>query len=79
MYFNPEIETMNRTELEILQVERLKKSIDTALHTPFYQRVLGENGITSSDAIHTLEDLKKNTIHHQRRFKEQLSFRLDCV
>ncbi|HIU55777.1 MAG TPA: phenylacetate--CoA ligase [Candidatus Gallibacteroides avistercoris] len=59
MYFNPEIETMNRTELEILQVERLKKSIDTALHTPFYQRVLGENGITSSDAIHTLEDLKK--------------------
>ena len=59
MYFNPEIETMNRSELEILQVKRLKKSIDIALQTPFYRKVLGENGITSSDAIHSLEDLKK--------------------
>ena len=59
MYFNPEIETMNRAELELLQVKRLKKSIETALQTPFYQRVLGEKGITSSDAINSLEDLKK--------------------
>lgn len=58
MYFNPEIETMSRAELEALQIKRLKKSIDTALQTPFYQKTLGEKGITSA-SINSLDDLQK--------------------
>lgn len=58
MYFNPEIETISRAELEALQIKRLKKSIDTALQTPFYQKILGEQGITSA-SINSLEDLKR--------------------
>ena len=58
MYFNPEIETMSRAELEALQIKRLKKSIDIALQTPFYQKTLGEKGITSA-SINSLDDLQK--------------------
>lgn len=58
MYFNPEIETMNRAELEALQVKRLKNSIDIALKTPFYAKILGEKGITA-DSINSLADLRK--------------------
>lgn len=58
MYFNPEIETMSRAELEVLQIKRLKKSIDTALQTSFYQKTLGEKGITSA-SINSLDDLQK--------------------
>lgn len=35
MYYQPEIETIKRSELQKLQVERLKRSIDIALHSPF--------------------------------------------
>ena len=49
---------MSRAELEALQIKRLKKSIDTALQTPFYQKTLGEKGITSA-SINSLDDLQK--------------------
>ena len=50
---------MDRAELEKLQLERLRKMIGCALKTPFYQRRLGKVGITSSEDIATLNDLKK--------------------
>ena len=34
-YYQPEIETMSRPELEKLQVERLKKTIEIAMKSPF--------------------------------------------
>ena len=58
-FWNKEVETMDRAELEKLQLERLRKMIGCALKTPFYQRRLGKVGITSSEDIATLNDLKK--------------------
>ena len=58
MYYQPEIETIKRSELQKLQVKRLKRSIDIALHSPFYAKILGEKGITS-DSISTVEDIRK--------------------
>ena len=58
MYYQPEIETIKRSELQKLQVERLKRSIDIALHSPFYAKILREKGITS-DSISTVEDIRK--------------------
>lgn len=58
MYYQPEIETIKRSELQKLQVERLKRSIDIALHSPFYAKILGEKG-NYIRSISTVEDIRK--------------------
>ncbi len=58
LYFQPEIETMKRADLEALQIKRLKESIRIALHSPFYKARFGEKGVTP-DSIRSLEDLQK--------------------
>ena len=57
-YWQEEIETMKRADLEKLQLERLKKTIEIAGNSPFYSKVFKENGITA-DSIRSLEDLQK--------------------
>jgi phenylacetate-CoA ligase len=58
-YWNAALETMPHKELHDYQLNRLHTVINGALHTPFYQRRLAEAGITSVDAITTLDDLRR--------------------
>lgn len=59
MYFNKEIETMKRSDLEKMQLERLKRMVDYCYNNvKFYHKKLGDAGITSGDKIKTLEDIK---------------------
>ncbi|MCK4999909.1 MAG: phenylacetate--CoA ligase, partial [Anaerohalosphaera sp.] len=58
-FWNKEIETLHREQLEKLQLERLRSIIDSALKTHFYQRRLGKIGITSGQDISSLADLQK--------------------
>lgn len=58
MYWQEEIETMSRAELERLQFERLKNTLELAAHSPYYQRVFTEHNITP-DSIRSLDDLQK--------------------
>lgn len=46
-YWQKDIETMNREDLEKLQLERLKKTIEIAKNSPFYKKVFAENSITA--------------------------------
>ncbi len=55
MFFHT-TETLPRHELELLQVERLKKTIEKALHSPFYQEHLKN---ISSESINCVDDIKK--------------------
>ncbi|MDF9831072.1 phenylacetate--CoA ligase [Parabacteroides sp. PF5-6] len=57
-YWQKDIETMKRESLEKLQIERLKETLASASHSPFYQKVFQANGITA-DSIRSLDDLKK--------------------
>ena len=58
MFFQKEIETMNRKELEALQLERLKWTVDYCYkNVPFYTQKLDEAGVTA-DKIKTLSDIK---------------------
>lgn len=58
MFFQKEIETMNRKELEALQLERLKWTVDYCYkNVPFYTKKLDEAGVTA-DKIKSLSDLK---------------------
>ena len=58
-YWNEEIETMPRKELEKLQLERLKDIVRHSYeNSPYYHRTWDEAGL-SPDDIQSLEDLQK--------------------
>ena len=57
-YWNEEIETMPRKQLEKLQVERLKKTVEIAMGSEFYAPRFKELGITP-DNIKSVEDIKR--------------------
>ena len=57
-YWEEEIETMSRENLEQLQIERLKKTIDIASKAPYYKEVFEKNGITP-ESITSVEDIRK--------------------
>ncbi|MDR2954413.1 MAG: phenylacetate--CoA ligase [Prevotella sp.] len=58
MYWQEELETMEREKLEKLQIERLKKTIEIAGNSSFYKKMFDENGITPN-FINSLDDLRK--------------------
>lgn len=58
MYWQEEIETMNRSDLEELQLKRLKKTIESAKKSSHYGKLFSELNITSEN-IHSLDDLRK--------------------
>jgi phenylacetate-CoA ligase len=58
-FWNKQIETMDRKELEALQLAKLKHTVSVALSTPFYGKRLAGCGIKSADEIKSLSDLSK--------------------
>ena len=57
-YWNEELETMSRPNLEKLQVERLRKTVEIAQNSPYYSEVFKKNNITP-ESIKSLEDLQR--------------------
>ncbi|MDR0863918.1 MAG: phenylacetate--CoA ligase, partial [Candidatus Symbiothrix sp.] len=57
-YWQQDIETLSREELEILQLQRLKQTLNLTANVPFYKKSFAEKGI-SVDDIRTLDDLRK--------------------
>lgn len=57
-YWQKDIETMGRDQLQELQLTRLKETVKHAANSPFYKEVFEKNGITP-DSIQTLDDLQK--------------------
>ena len=51
-FFQKDIETMRRPDIEALQLERLRRMVDYCYNNvPFYHERLGAAGITSGDKI----------------------------
>ncbi len=57
-YWNEELETMKRPDLEKLQVERLRKTVEIAMNSPYYSQVFKEHNITPK-SIKSLDDLQR--------------------
>lgn len=74
-YWQPELETMPRQQLEALQVEKLRRTIGICLQSPFYKRVLGERGITS-DTIKTIDDVRRLPFTTKQDLRENYPFGL---
>ena len=77
-YFNPELETMSRSELEALQLERLQKTVNHCMNSPFYQNKFKELGITPDD-IKTLDDIRKLPFTTKEDLRENYPFGICCV
>jgi phenylacetate-CoA ligase len=58
-YWHRKIEIMPRSELEVLQLERLQTMVDHAMRTSFYAPKLKAAGIKGSEDIRNLDDLKR--------------------
>lgn len=58
MYLHKELETMSRSEIRQLQLERLKMTVNHCMDSPFYKKRFEAYGLTPAD-IQSLEDLKK--------------------
>ena len=74
-YWQPELETMPREKLEQLQVEKLRKTIEICLKSPFYGKRLGELGITP-DSIQSLADLRKIPFTTKQDLRDNYPFGL---
>ena len=58
LYWEKEIETLQGSELQKLQLSRLKNTIETALHSPYYGTHFSANG-SMTDVLKHIEDIYK--------------------
>ncbi len=77
-YFNPELETMPREQLEALQLERLKATVQHCMFSPFYQKKFKELGITPDD-IQSLADVSRLPFTTKEDLRDNYPFGLACV
>lgn len=69
---------MKRSDLEKLQVERLRKTVEIAMNSPFYGKIFKENGITP-ESIKSLDDLKRFPFTTKEDLRNNYPFGLASV
>jgi len=78
-FWQHDLETMDRGELERLQQKRLKDTVDRAYrNVPFYHRIMVEKGITPGD-ISSLDDLRRLPETTKANLRENYPFGLFAV
>lgn len=78
MYLHPEFETLTRSELEVLQTERLRATIKQCMNSPFYRKRFEENHIRPED-IRNLNDLQKIPFTTKQDLRDNYPFGLAAV
>ena len=77
--WNPKIECAKRSEIEAIQLERLKWSVQHAYdHVPMYHDKIVKAGVKPSD-IRTLKDISKIPLTTKTELREQYPFKLLAV
>lgn len=77
-YYNEREETLSRSEIEALQVERLQATVRHCMNSPFYKRRLDEAGITPDD-IKSLADLRKIPFTTKQDLRDQYPFGVNSL
>ncbi len=73
MFWNKEIETINKKRLKTLQIERLRKTIRKAFNVPFYRERFKSLGIRP-EHINGPEDLKKLPFTTREHLRENYPY-----
>lgn len=79
MYWEPEKESMDREELEQLQLERLESTVSRVyMNVPFYRKKFDEAGI-DPDNIKSLEDIRRLPFTTKNDLRESYPYGLFAV
>lgn len=78
MYLHPEQETMTRPEIEKLQMERLKTTLQRCMNAPFYKKRFEEHGLKPED-IRSLEELRKIPFTTKQDLRDNYPFGMSVV
>ncbi len=79
MYYQPEIETMSREELEALQLERLKSLVARVYEKiPFYKESFDAAGVAPED-IKSLDDITKLPFTVKQDLRDAYPFKMFAV
>lgn len=79
MYWNQKCECMPREELQSLQLERLKRTIERAYHNvPHYRSIMQENGVEPKD-LTSLEDLQKFPFTQKKDLRDNYPYGMFAV
>lgn len=78
MYLHLELETMTRPEIEKLQMERLKTTLQRCMNAPFYKKRFEEHGLKPED-IRSLEDLRKIPFTTKQDLRDNYPFGMSVV
>lgn len=78
MYLHKELETMTRPEIEKLQLERLKKTVNHCMNSPFYKKRFEEINLKPED-IQTLDDLRKIPFTTKQDLRDTYPFGIASV
>lgn len=77
-FFNPELETMDREQIEKLQLERLKTTVEHCMHSAFYKQKFKEAGLEPGD-IQSLDDIRKIPFTTKQDLRDTYPFGMASV
>lgn len=77
-YFNEEMETLSREQIEALQLSRLQETVQRCMKSPFYKERFRQAGLAPED-IHTLDDLRRIPFTTKQDLRDTYPFGIACV
>ena len=77
-YFNREMETLSRAEIEALQLRRLQQTVTHCMQSPFYKKRFEEIGL-KPEAIQSLQDLRKIPFTTKQDLRDTYPFGMASV
>ena len=78
LYLHPELETLSRSRLEKLQMERLQQTLARCMRIPFYKQRFATCGLRPED-IRTLDDVRKLPFTTKQDLRDNYPFGLSAV
>ena len=78
MYLHPRFETLQRSEIENLQMERLHDTLKACMNSEFYRKRFHDAGITADD-IRTLDDVTKIPFTTKQDLRDNYPFGICTV
>ena len=78
MYLHPRFETLQRSEIENLQMERLHDTLKACMNSEFYRKRFHDAGITVDD-IRTLDDVTKIPFTTKQDLRDNYPFGICTV
>jgi len=73
MYWENELETLKRNDLEKLQVKRLKNTIQSAMNSPYYGNLYKQMGL-SADSVRSVADIQKLPFTTKQNLRENFPY-----